>query len=260
MREHQLARKRSLTVGSIVALAVATVIGSGVLASASQTVAAPTASLVVTQADNGTTIELREGDRFLLQLGADLNWTVTVTDDSVVSLVPGVLVIRGAQGIFEAESPGETDLNATGVPNCVPSQACPQFVAVFRVHIKVRTALRYRVVVPLLAAAGMAAQGFTVSGTVLAGPTCPVERIPPDPRCADRPVGGAEIIVVNEAGALVSDIVSDATGSFSIALPSGTYTIEPQVVQGLLGTAPPQTISITDAGVVVTVLYDTGIR
>jgi hypothetical protein len=45
---------------------------------------------------------------------------------------------------------------------------------------------------------------------VLAGPTCPVERIPPDPRCADRPVSGAEIIFVSDAGDSVGDALSDA--------------------------------------------------
>lgn len=105
-----------------------------------------------------------------------------------------------------------------------------------------------------------ALRDFVVTGTVLAGPTCPVERIPPDPGCADRPVSGAEIIFVDGAGNSVSRASSDADGRFSISLPPGRYTLNPQPVQGLLGTAATQVILISNANVEVTLRYDTGIR
>jgi len=101
---------------------------------------------------------------------------------------------------------------------------------------------------------------FVVTGTVSAGPTCPVERIPPDPSCADRPVSGAEIIFVNDAGVSVGRALSDAVGSLSISLPAGRYTLNPQPVRGLLGTAATQVILISNADVEVTLRYDTGIR
>ena len=111
-----------------------------------------------------------------------------------------------------------------------------------------------------LARDGGDARNFVVTGTVLAGPTCPVERIPPDPRCADRPVSGAEILFVKDAGESAGGALSDAQGRFSIVLPAGRYTLTPQPVRGLLGTAPPQVILLADADIRVTLRYDTGIR
>jgi hypothetical protein len=101
---------------------------------------------------------------------------------------------------------------------------------------------------------------FVVTGTVSAGPTCPVERIPPDPNCADRPVSGAEIIFVNDGGNSVGSVSSDADGRFSISLPPGRYTLNPQPLPGLLGAAPTQTIVVSNADVAVKLRYDTGIR
>ena len=39
-----------------------------------------------------------------------------------------------------------------------------------------------------------------VQGKATAGPTCPVERNPPDPQCAERPVAGAVLVFTNAAG------------------------------------------------------------
>lgn len=107
---------------------------------------------------------------------------------------------------------------------------------------------------------GPAKRDFVVTGTVWAGPTCPVQRIPPDPNCVDRPVSGAEIIFVNDAGNSVGRALSDADGRLSISLPPGRYTLNPQPVNGLLGTAPTQVFLISSADVAVTLRYDTGIR
>ncbi len=227
---------------------------------ASGPIDAPDSSLAITRADDGKTHALRVGDRFLLNLGDEFNWTVNVADPAVVQRVPNILVIRGAQGIYEAERVGETDLTATGTMNCPPGQPCPALAVLFRVHISVGPALGYSVAVPQLARDGVAEREFAVAGTVLAGPTCPVERIPPDPRCADRPVSGAQIVVLNGAGDSVGDVLSDADGRFTIMLPAGAYTLNPQPVRGLLGVAPPQEIVVNDADLEVTVRYDTGIR
>ncbi len=74
----------------------------------------PRPSLPRQRRSNGRTLGLHVGDRFVLKLGEDFNWTPTVADQSVVQRVPGVLVVRGAQGIYEAERLGETDLTAVG--------------------------------------------------------------------------------------------------------------------------------------------------
>lgn len=105
-----------------------------------------------------------------------------------------------------------------------------------------------------------AGQG-TLEGLVLAGPTCPVQRDPPDPACSDRPVPLAILVVLDLAGDEVGRGVSDQEGRFSISLPSGSYRLVPQPVEGLLGTAGSQDVQVkvgdTEA---VTVSYDTGIR
>jgi hypothetical protein len=82
----------------------------------------PSAGRSVTLADDGTTIVLRPGDRFLLDLGEGYEWEVNIADQSVVSRVIGVLTIRGSQGLFEAHQAGTTTLTAAGNPACLSQQ------------------------------------------------------------------------------------------------------------------------------------------
>jgi hypothetical protein len=100
-----------------------------------------------------------------------------------------------------------------------------------------------------------------IRGTATAGPVCPVERNPPDPSCAPRPVVGATIVIRDGSGAQVAVAISDADGRYFAVLPPGDYLVDPQPVTGLMGTAgkQPATVvvgSITD----VPLEYDTGIR
>lgn len=101
-----------------------------------------------------------------------------------------------------------------------------------------------------------------LSGTALAGPTCPVETNPPDPACADRPVAGAIVIVRTSDGSReVTRVTTGADGRFSVQLAPGGYRLEPQPVEGLMGTAPMQDVTLPESGVDDLVLgYDTGIR
>lgn len=101
-----------------------------------------------------------------------------------------------------------------------------------------------------------------LQGTAVAGPVCPVEQVPPDPSCADRPVEGAEIVVSDAEGEAVAEVVTDADGRFRVSLPPGTYTLVPQPVAVAMGTAPPIEI-VLEAGVEpdpAVITYDTGIR
>ena len=63
-----------------------------------------------------------------------------------------------------------------------------------------------------------------IQGRVLAGPTCPVERVPPDPACADRPIAIA-LVVVDAAGRQVAGVSSRSDGSFHIDLAPGHYSV-----------------------------------
>jgi hypothetical protein len=102
-----------------------------------------------------------------------------------------------------------------------------------------------------------------LNGTAMAGPTCPVVQDPPDPDCAERPVAGAEIVVLDASGSMVTRLTTEEDGTFSVALEPGSYELVPQPVAGLMGGAPaPVTVDLA-AGQVpdpVHLAYDTGIR
>lgn len=101
---------------------------------------------------------------------------------------------------------------------------------------------------------------LTISAS--AGPTCPVERVPPDPACADRPVADALVTANPLAGNSVSGH-TDATGTVALDVPAGIYLL----------TGSSSTVGFTDstsAGVILAVgangvariafSFDTGIR
>lgn len=101
-----------------------------------------------------------------------------------------------------------------------------------------------------------------ISGIATAGPTCPVVTASPSPACADRPVDGAVLVIVNLQGSEVARAVTGSDGRFSVELAPGAYRLIPQPVQGLMGTATPIDLRV-DAEAPVTdiqVSYDTGIR
>ena len=105
--------------------------------------------------------------------------------------------------------------------------------------------------------------GVVVDGRVHAGPTCPVEKVPPDPACADRPVAGAVLIVTTAAGVEVARATAGADGTFRVTLPAGDYILVPQPVQGYMGTAAPIPFHAQGDGAApapLDVSYDTGIR
>ena len=88
----------------------------------------------------------------------------------------------------------------------------------------------------------------------------PVERNPPDPSCAPRRVAGATIIIRDPSGSQVAAAITAADGAFFVALPPGAYVVDPQPVPGLMGAAPTQDATVSDASVAVVNLdYDTGI-
>ena len=106
-----------------------------------------------------------------------------------------------------------------------------------------------------------AGSGFQVTGHAHAGPTCPVVHNPPDPACDDRPVVGASLAIIDAGGREVTVVETDVRGIFEATLPAGRYTLVPQPVEGLMGTAPSQDFTLGDGpAVVLDVAYDTGIR
>ncbi|MBI2863079.1 MAG: protease inhibitor I42 family protein [Chloroflexi bacterium] len=80
--------------------------------------ATPSPFRTVTNADNGKTIELQVGERFLLTLSSGYEWEVSVADPAIVSQVVGIQVPYRTQGIYEARQPGRTTIEAVGDLPC----------------------------------------------------------------------------------------------------------------------------------------------
>jgi hypothetical protein len=98
-----------------------------------------------------------------------------------------------------------------------------------------------------------------IRGTATAGPVCPVMR-PGDTNCADRPVAGALVHVLDATGTEVATLETDAAGAFAVTLPPGRYRVVPDPVPGLMGTAQAVDVTVGAGQVVVQLTYDTGIR
>ncbi len=106
--------------------------------------------------------------------------------------------------------------------------------------------------------------GPWIVGRATAGPICPVAQVPPDPACADRPVEGALVVIRDMDGTQVGEATTDADGAYLAAVPAGgTYVVEAQPVDGVMGTPGPIEIAVPDGGgawAVADLGYDTGIR
>ena len=101
----------------------------------------------------------------------------------------------------------------------------------------------------------------TITGRLVAGPTCPVETDPPDPECAPRVVPDAEIVARLPDGAEIR-ARSGEDGRFRLVLPPGAVTITFAAVEGLMLAPDPinATLRENQALDLLDVSYDTGIR
>ena len=103
----------------------------------------------------------------------------------------------------------------------------------------------------------------TLAGTVLLGPTCPVQRDPPDPQCADRPYSANLTLDLPDGTWTHVVFRSGANGTFSVAVGPGTY-----VLRSAESDAPRHPACSTEQPIVVqehrtttvAVHCDTGIR
>jgi hypothetical protein len=119
------------------------------------------------------------------------------------------------------------------------------------------------VIVVLPAVAGARTPASGIAGRTVEGPTCPVQRNPPDPRCAPRPIAVSVSIRRDAKHAKARIVQSGSDGRFRVHLAPGTY-----IVQGLQkGKSPfprppgPQTVQVSGGHFTrVTLTYDTGIR
>lgn len=98
----------------------------------------------------------------------------------------------------------------------------------------------------------------SLSGTVTAGPACPVERA--GTPCPDRPVGGATVELLGADGKVVLGTVTDATGSFRVRAPAGSYTVRATNTGGLPSQATESVTLAPGRASTVSLVVDSGIR
>ncbi len=94
-------------------------------------------------------------------------------------------------------------------------------------------------------------------GQVTTSPTCPVERMPPDPACAPRPL--SSIMTISSAGTDLQ-VHTDTNGKFYVPLPTGTYQVFIEL-NSLYPHCPNETVVIkANATSTLNISCDTGIR
>jgi hypothetical protein len=105
-----------------------------------------------------------------------------------------------------------------------------------------------------------AGQGIT--GTVMLGPTCPVERIPPDPACADKGYATKFDVTSVNGAKVVKEFSSNPDGTFSVGVPAGDYAIRPVAGTSMLPrcSSVDSVVVAANAYSVVSISCDTGIR
>ncbi len=105
-------------------------------------------------------------------------------------------------------------------------------------------------------------QDSLISGQVLLGPTCPVQRIPPDPNCADK--GYETTVQVIEAGTSKNSpftmVKTDKAGRFNIMLPPGQYTLQPTGGKTLPRCETKNITVLPNTNLQVNLSCDSGIR
>jgi hypothetical protein len=102
-----------------------------------------------------------------------------------------------------------------------------------------------------------------IAGRVVAAPTCPLERVPPLPGCAPRPL--AVTLRFRRLGGAIraTTIHTGADGRFRVPLTPGRYLVVALPRAGSPFPRPPGDITETvhpHRFAFVTITYDTGIR
>ena len=142
------------------------------------------------------------------------NNTFLVAVGIAVLLAAGYLVLAQPLGLPLPQPPGG------GVACTEEAKICPDGSAVGR------TGPNCQFVCPGGGGGSILPYTSGIRGTIMLGPTCPVERDPPDPNCADKPYKTQ--VAIYRASDLAHAIVqtqSDAQGKFETSLPPGQYSV-----------------------------------
>jgi hypothetical protein len=97
----------------------------------------------------------------------------------------------------------------------------------------------------------------TLTGQVLAAPSCPVERA--ESPCPPRPVRGATVEVLR-AGDRVATATTDDQGRFVTVVPAGSLLVRATNVGGYRSTAEQRVEAAAGGTVTVRLVVDSGIR
>jgi hypothetical protein len=104
--------------------------------------------------------------------------------------------------------------------------------------------------------------GF-LEGRINIGPLCPVERIPPDPRCqsTEQTFSAWPLAVYSSSKETkIADIKSDAGGFYKVKLPAGTYVVNLERKTPFARSLPKTVIIKEGETTVFDINIDTGIR
>ncbi len=100
-----------------------------------------------------------------------------------------------------------------------------------------------------------------IRGVVLLGPACPVERVPPDPQCAEKKYATNLAVTTPEGAQVVKSFSSGSDGTFTVPLAPGEYTIRSAAAANVLPYCASNAITVkANAYTETTVHCDTGIR
>jgi len=95
--------------------------------------------LVITLDDVGKTLIMRPQTGFLLRLGKEFSWIVTISPPDIITLNQKVTPEAGEQGVFIARTKGSSVLRAVGNPVCLdyaPPCAIPQVLFEMRIQVE----------------------------------------------------------------------------------------------------------------------------
>jgi hypothetical protein len=97
-----------------------------------------------------------------------------------------------------------------------------------------------------------------IEGQTMMGPACPGP-VQIDTPCPDTPVQ-ATVTILDANTEQVAQVQSDLQGQFTVKLPPGTYTLQPEPLS-VLQRAEPMTVTVVAGDFIsVIITYDSGIR
>ncbi len=168
-------------------------------------------------------------------------------------------VVATFVGLASGEVELRADRAACSEPECAPADAHWRL----SVHVGEPSAAPTTTTTTATATTATADLESEVRGTVVFSPTCPVERVPPDPACAPRP-GAATVELARLDGTVVARYPAGPDGIFNIRVAPGTYTVLASAsLSGIGGGCQADPAEVTTGpgeSTTITVTCDTGIR